>query len=102
MRISRMVSSRRSPSNPRAMMSTSNGALPMPSSTSTAVTNASRVPTAPATRSASLRSPRASRLAYTGMNDADNAPSPNRFCSRFGMRNAAVNASATMLPLAPR
>src|SRR6516225_5652393 len=28
------------------------------------------------------------------MNDPDNAPSPNRFCSRFGTRNAALNASA--------
>ena len=29
------------------------------------------------------------------VNDADRTPSPNRFCSRFGMRNAARNASAT-------
>src|SRR5581483_2317041 len=28
------------------------------------------------------------------MNDADIAPSPNKFCNRFGMRNAAVTASA--------
>ena len=32
----------------------------------------------------------ADSAAYTGMNDADSAPSPNRFCSRFGMRNAGV------------
>jgi hypothetical protein len=28
------------------------------------------------------------------MNDAERAPSPNRFCRKFGMRNAALNASA--------
>src|SRR5215218_3041463 len=28
------------------------------------------------------------------MNDAESAPSPNRFCSRLGMRNAIWNASA--------
>src|SRR3990172_10834136 len=28
------------------------------------------------------------------MNEADRAPSPNRFCRKFGMRNAALNASA--------
>src|SRR5579872_2878771 len=28
------------------------------------------------------------------MKDADMAPSPNRFCNRFGMRKAAVTASA--------
>src|SRR5438309_2498356 len=28
------------------------------------------------------------------MNDAESAPSPNRFCRKFGMRNAALNASA--------
>ena len=34
------------------------------------------------------------RPAYTGMNDADRAPSPNRFWRRLGIRKAAVNASA--------
>ena len=29
-----------------------------------------------------------------GMNDADSAPSPNRFCRKLGMRNAALKASA--------
>src|SRR5579872_2746972 len=28
------------------------------------------------------------------MNDPDRAPSPKRFCRRFGIRNAALNASA--------
>jgi hypothetical protein len=28
------------------------------------------------------------------MNEADSAPSPNRFCRKFGMRKAALNASA--------
>ncbi len=41
------------------------------------------------------RSPRATSGAYTGMNDADSAPSPNRFCRKLGMRNAALNASAS-------
>src|SRR5262252_1337822 len=30
------------------------------------------------------------------MNEPDSAPSPNRFWRRFGIRNAAVNASAAM------
>src|ERR1041384_869112 len=29
------------------------------------------------------------------MKDADNAPSPNRFCRKLGMRNAALQASAS-------
>jgi hypothetical protein len=28
------------------------------------------------------------------MNDAESAPSPNRFCRKFGMRKAALKASA--------
>jgi hypothetical protein len=28
------------------------------------------------------------------MKDAESAPSPNRFCRKLGMRNAALNASA--------
>src|SRR5438093_1231675 len=36
------------------------------------------------------------------MNDADSAPSPNRFCRRFGIRNAALKASAAIVSLAPR
>ena len=35
-----------------------------------------------------------SSRAYTGMNDADSTPSPSRFCSRFGIRSAALKASA--------
>src|SRR6476646_5448595 len=31
------------------------------------------------------------------MKDPDSAPSPNRFWSRLGMRNAALNASTAML-----
>ena len=38
---------------------------------------------------------RSSALAYTGMNDAESAPSPNRFCRKLVMRNAPLNASAT-------
>src|SRR3954468_19432872 len=34
------------------------------------------------------------------MNDADSAPSPNRFWRRFGIRAAALNASAA--PVVPR
>src|SRR5436190_4172958 len=36
------------------------------------------------------------------MNDADRAPSPKRLCSRFGIRNAALNASAAIPVVAPR
>jgi hypothetical protein len=31
------------------------------------------------------------------MKEADSAPSPNRFWRKFGMRNAAVKASAASL-----
>ena len=52
---------------------------------------------APATRPASSFASRASRFAYTGMNDAESTPSPKRFCKKLGMRNAARNASLTPL-----
>ena len=55
-----------------------------------ATTSASSAPTAPATRSASRRSPRATSAAYTGMNDAESAPSPNRFCRKFGNAERGV------------
>jgi hypothetical protein len=76
------------------MAAISSGVARTPNSTRMATTSASSAPTAPATRSASFRSPRATSEAYTGMNDADNAPSPNRFCRKLGMRNAALKASA--------
>ena len=71
-----------------------NGVASTPAKTRTETAIASSDATAPATRRASSRSPRARSRAYTGMNDAESAPSPNRFCSRFGMRNAARTASA--------
>ena len=42
-------------------------------------------------------SPRARSAEWTGMNDPESAPSPNRFCRRLGIRNAALNASTAML-----
>src|SRR5690348_2015486 len=36
------------------------------------------------------------------MNDAESAPSPNRFCRRFGILKAAMNASAAIPVVAPR
>ena len=42
----------------------------------------SRPPRAPLRSSSS----RATSAAYTGMNDADSTPSPNRFCRKLGMR----------------
>ena len=53
--------------------------------------------TALATRAASASSPFARSRAYTGMKDADKTPSPKRFCRKFGMRKAALNASAESL-----
>ena len=49
---------------------------------------------APAVRRASSSSFRASRPAYTGIKEAESTPSPNRFCRKLGMRNAALKASA--------
>jgi hypothetical protein len=37
---------------------------------------------------------RARRLAYTGMNEAERTPSPKRFWRKFGIRKAALKASA--------
>ena len=45
-------------------------------------------------------SPRARSPACTGMNEPESAPSPKRFCSRLGMRNACVKASAASRALA--
>src|SRR6185312_12269330 len=89
-----MVSSRLSPLNPGVRRSIRYGAAKMPTVTSTVATIASSENTAPATRPASASSPSASSRAYTGMNDADSTPSPNRFCRKFGILIAAVNASA--------
>ena len=72
------------PRSPGAMSATSSGVASTPSSTSVPVTSASSAATAPATRAACSRSSRATSAAYTGMNDADSAPSPNRFCRKFG------------------
>ncbi len=43
---------------------------------------------------ASFSLPSESSLLYTGINELDKDPSPKRFCSRLGIRKAAVNASA--------
>src|SRR5512140_887495 len=91
-----MVSSRLAPAKPGAIASMRIGVASTPTSTIAETTTARSAATAPATRSASLRSPRASSAAYTGMKDADKAPSPKRFWRKFGMRNAALNASASV------
>lgn len=36
-------------------------------------------------------------LIFGGRRDPDSAPSPNKFCRRLGMRNAALKASTAML-----
>ena len=51
-------------------------------------------PRRPPRACAASSSPSARSRAYTGMNDAESTPSPKRFCRKFGMRNAALNASA--------
>ena len=93
-RTTAIVSARLSPVNPGAITAMRIGVANTPTSTIAPTTIASSAATAPATRSAVFCSPRATSAAYTGMNEADSAPSPNRFCRKFGMRNAALNASA--------
>jgi hypothetical protein len=94
MRTSRTVSSRLSPSKPGAMTSISHGARRTPASTRSDTAKPSSVATAVAVAAASRVRPAARRLAYTGMRDAESTPSPNRFCRKLGIRNAALNASA--------
>jgi len=89
-----MVSSRLSPAKPGAMTVTSTGAKTTPRITTTDTARASSAPIAPATRSASSCSFPETSPAYTGMKDAERAPSPKRFWRRLGMRKAAVKASA--------
>ena len=88
------ASARFSPSNPGAIRSMSHGAARTPASTMIETVSDSRPATAPATRSASSWSPEAWTFAYTGMNDPDRAPSPNRFWRRFGILKPALKASA--------
>ncbi len=78
---------------PPARIPTSCGAARTPPRTMTEATSASALKTAPASSAASRFSPRASVPAYSGMKDAESTPSPNRFCSMFGMRNAPWKAS---------
>jgi hypothetical protein len=94
MRTSTMVRSRVVPVNPGAMASMSSGVATTPTSTIRLTASASSDATAPATRSASDRSPRATSEAYTGMNEAESAPSPNRLFRKFGILKAAMKASA--------
>jgi hypothetical protein len=79
-----MQASRFSPWYPAANTSTSSGAASTPASTSSDTISASMLATAPATRRASSSRFSSISRTYTGMNDADSTPSPNRFCSRFG------------------
>ena len=78
-RTSRVVSSRFGPLKPGAITSMNTGARATPARTRTAVTRDRMMKTVRATRSACSCSPRASSPAYTGMKDADRAPSPKRF-----------------------
>src|SRR5436190_1769683 len=94
MRTSDVVSTRFSPVKPGAMRSISSGVANTPTRTSSDTTRARIDATAPATRSASRRSPFATNAAYTGMKDADSAPSPNRFCRKLGMQHVAANLAA--------
>src|SRR5437870_1371781 len=88
-----MVSSRFAPLKPGAIASISKGVARTPARTSIATIKASSDATAPATRSASRLSSRARRAAYTGMKEAESAPSPNRFCRKFGIRKPALKAT---------
>ncbi len=94
MRTMRIVRSRVAPVNPGAIKSMRSGVPSTQTSTRALTASAISENTAPATRSASLRSPFATSAAYTGMKDADSAPSPNRLLRKLGMRKPAVNASA--------
>ena len=95
-RTSRTASSRLSPVNPGATSSTSSGAASTPSRTSRACRRQDREEGPRHLRRRLVLTARPQR-GCTGMNDPDSAPSPNRFCSRLGMRNAALNASTAML-----
>ena len=92
--VSITVSSRFSPVKPLAITATSHGAVSTPVRTISEATSASIPATAPASRVASFSSPLPRSPAYSGMKEADRTPSPKRFCSMFGIRNAALNASA--------
>ncbi len=89
-----MVNSRFSPVNPGAISAISTGVTTTPTSTNAEVISTSKEAIAPATFPASSFASRANKFAYTGMNDAESTPSPNRFCKKLGMRKAARNASA--------
>ena len=88
----RIVSSRASPSYPRAITETTSGVKSTPIRTMSEMKSARIVANTPATRPASSSFPSASSFAYTGMKDAERTPSPKRFCNEFGMRSAAMNA----------
>ena len=93
-RTSVTVSSWVDSASPGAMRRVSGSASTTPTSATAAATAASNPTTAPARRRAASRSPRSIRSLYTGMNDADRAPSPSRFCSRLGIFKAARKASS--------
>src|SRR3982751_1328407 len=94
MRTRRPVTSRFAPVNPFAIPAVISGVVSMPIRTSTEISSISSANTVRAACAASPSRPCARRLAWIGMKDPERAPSPNRFCSRLGMRTAALNASA--------
>ena len=78
---------------------TISGAARTPRSTRMEIASARIAKKVRAICAAASCSPRARSPACTGMNEPESAPSPKRFCSRLGIRNAALNASAASLTL---
>src|SRR6185437_10140248 len=88
--------------NPLAMTDVIGPANRTPSATPTATIKARMAATAPAVRPASSSFPSRTRPAYTGMNEAESEPSPNRLFRIFGIRDAYIHASAAIdWPSAP-
>src|SRR5260370_5343642 len=94
-RTRRIARARRAPVKPGAIASMRIGVASTPASTSTDITSISSAKIVRATCAASRSRPCARSPAWTGMKEPDSAPSPKRFCSRLGIRSAAVNASAS-------
>ena len=87
-----------SPWKPGANQDTSQGADSIPAITSTLRTMVASVATLFASRQAAASPSRAVVFEKVVTNAVDSAPSANRSRSRFGIRNAMVNASMTRPP----
>lgn len=70
------------------------GVASTPTATMAVMVTARSPAIAPASRSAASVSPRARSRVYSGISEAERAPSPNRFWRKLGIRNAALRASA--------